>query len=531
MAFTSKQTRRQFLGYMAAGVGSGTLLSKLSMADQTGDSIDFEDLDYRHQPPTGHGDVLELTSVEAIAAMKRGDLKAESYAQTLLDQAERLGFLNAFVSLDRERILEAARMADQKRQQNVPLGRLHGLPLTLKDIINTDFAPTTAATPGLTGNVPKAGNAEIVNILLAAGAIPFGKANMHELSFGPTSINPFTGTVANPYNPEMISGGSSGGPAASVAARITPAGIGADTAGSVRIPASLCGVCGLRPTTGSWPGDSRTIVPISQTRDTLGPMARSCDDLELFHRLVTNGHKVRPSKLRGLRLGIVPASWNNLAPGVAEVALNALVNLRDRGVQLVEMDIPGMSDLTAASSFPIFQYESTRTLTAYLDANTSKSDGTPVSIMELIDQVASPDVAASYKSVMPEFGGVAVPENVYLAALDARTELRKVIYRHFRAHRLNALIHPATVVQATPIENPSDIITLIRNTDTGSVAGMPGVSLPIGLYNGLPVSLGLDSLPGNDRELLSISMGLEKLFGRLQAPSLAYGNTTDQEKL
>jgi len=522
MHFTSKKTRRQFLGYLASGIGGSLLLSKPAIADKANSFIGAKEMHHWSRPPSvRHGELLELTSVKAIRRMKRGELKSEVYAQTLLNQADKLGFLNVFVTLDHEQILETARMADLKRQQNKPLGDLHGLPVTLKDIINTSFSPTTASTPGLTGNVPGAGNAEIVNIMLAAGAIPFGKANMHELSFGPTSINPFTGTVGNPYNPEMISGGSSGGPAASVAARITPASIGADTAGSVRIPASLCGVCGLRPTTGTWPGTPRTIVPISQTRDTLGPMARSCHDLELLHRVVTHGHKVRPAKLRGLRLGIVPSSWEDLSPGIANTTHKALDYLRHRGVQLVEADIPRMSDLTSIASFPIFQYESTRTLTAYLDANTLKSDGTPISLVELLDQVASPEVSGSYKSIMPEFGGVAVPEEVYLRALEARRELRTIIFRHFRTHRLNALIHPTTVVQATPITNPSDIITLIRNTDTGSVVGMPGISQPIGLNNGLPVSLGLDGLPGNDRELLSISMGLERLFGRLQAPLLA----------
>jgi len=250
-------------------------------------------------------------------------------------------------------------------------------------------------------------------------------------------------------------------------------------------------------------------------------MARSCDDLELFHRLVTNGQKIRPAKLQGLRLGVVPSRWRDLSADVSELALEALDRLRDSGVQLIEAEIPGVADLTSAASFPIFQYESTRTLTAYLNANTMKADGTPISLVELIEQVASPDVAGSYRSVIPELGGVAVPESIYLAALDARTELMNVLSRHFRTHRLDALIQPTTVVQATPIANPSDLLTLIRNTDTGSVAAMPGVSLPLGLSNALPVSLGIDGLPGNDRALLSIAMRLERLFGRLQAPALA----------
>ena len=241
-------------------------------------------------PPKAHPRVdplLELSATELVEAFQAGDITASSYATLALRRAEQLASLNIFVTLDHDFVMERARAADDHRASGRTLGPLHGLPVTLKDLINTGFHPTSAGTLGLSGNIPKTGNAAIVDILIGAGAVPFGKANMHELSFGATSVNPFTGPVGNPYNPAMIAGGSSGGPAAAPAGRIVPVGIGGDTAGSIRIPASLCGVCGLRPTTGRWPGDATTLVPISNTRDTLGPLARSCADLELLDRVVT----------------------------------------------------------------------------------------------------------------------------------------------------------------------------------------------------------------------------------------------------
>src|SRR5262249_49161663 len=146
--------------------------------------------------------------------------------------------------------------------------------------------PTTAGTPALATHRPKQ-NAPVVQRLLDAGALILGKANLQELAYGPTSNNAAFGPVRNPYDPTRIPGGSSGGSAVAVAARLTPAALGTDTAGSVRVPGSLCGITTFRPSMRRWP--QAGIVPISHTRDTAGPMARNVADCVLLDGVVTGG--------------------------------------------------------------------------------------------------------------------------------------------------------------------------------------------------------------------------------------------------
>lgn len=227
-------------------------------------------------------DLTNLAAAEAVAHIQAGDIKAEAYARALLDRANATRHLNALILLDGDQVMAAARQLDIERARGVPTRALHGLPVLIKDNINTASLRTTAATPALAENRPRL-DAEIVMKLRDAGGTVFAKANMHELAFGVTSNNPKFGAVRNPYDPRMIPGGSSGGNAAAVAARLTPAGVGTDTGGSTRIPAALCGIVGFRPTIGRYPGRLNTdVVPISHTRDTPGPMARTVADVILL---------------------------------------------------------------------------------------------------------------------------------------------------------------------------------------------------------------------------------------------------------
>src|SRR5262249_612169 len=152
--------------------------------------------------------------------------------------------LNAFIWLNEEHLLEGARRADKARR-NKQTAPLLGLPIALKDCIDTANAPTTAGTPALRSHHPRA-DAQVAASLFSAGALLLGKTNMHELAFGITSNNAAFGAVHNPYDRSMIAGGSSGGTAAAIAGRLCPIGLGSDTGGSVRIPAALCGIAGLR---------------------------------------------------------------------------------------------------------------------------------------------------------------------------------------------------------------------------------------------------------------------------------------------
>src|SRR5438132_10650188 len=388
-----RNSRRRFLKFL---VTSGLAGPGWAFADTEG-------------APAARGEVLELTATEALSAIAAGDLRAETYAAILLGRARSLRNLNVLISQVPEQVLEAARAADKARAHGHLLGPLHGLPLLIKDNINSAALPTTAGTPSLIGNRPRA-NAHVLDALLRAGGILFGKANMHELAFGITSNNGAFGPVRNPYDPSKIPGGSSGGNAAGVAARFAPAGIGSDTGGSTRIPAALCGVVGFRPTVGRYAGTGtlagvREVVPIAHTRDTPGPVARSVADVALLDAVITGQPRTLPRADRhGLRLGVARRSFfADLDPGLEEVVDEALDPIQDRGGVVLEVDVPH-------------------------------------------------------------------------------------------------LVH--------------------SNAVAGSNAGIPGVSVPIGLTGeGLPVGLELDGPAGSDRRLLAVARAVEGVFGFLPAPT------------
>ena len=199
----------------------------------------------------GDAELSNLGAVEAVAHMSQGSVTSERYARALLARCQTARGLNAFITLEPDRVLEDARARDRERLAGVKSGPLFGLPIPVKDSVNTRDYPTTAGTPALRHFRPKE-DAPLVAALRAAGALVLGKTNLHELSYGWTSNNLAFGAVHNPYDASRIPGGSSGGTAAAIAARLAPLGVAEDTEGSIRVPAAFCGIAGFRPTTGRY---------------------------------------------------------------------------------------------------------------------------------------------------------------------------------------------------------------------------------------------------------------------------------------
>lgn len=420
--------------------------------------------------------------------------------------------LNIYVSFDAEALRGQARQADARLSAGERLPLL-GIPIALKDNIDAVGWPCAVGTGALQGRAPQA-DAELVRRLRDAGASIAGKVGMHELAFGVTNRNAVSGAVRNPWKPDCIPGGSSGGSGAVVAARLVPAAIGTDTGGSVRVPAALCGVVGLRPTVGRVPGNG--IAPISATRDTGGPLARSVRDCALIDAVLCGDGSPLPAlSLRGLRLGVPRTPfWDDLDDGVRELADAALAGMRGAGVELVEMNLPGAAEASAEAGFPIALYEFVRDMRHYLD-----SCQRGVTLEQLIAGVGSPDVVGAVGTLL---SGGGIPEAAYQQALQARLRLQ-VLYRDaFEQHRVSALVFPTTPRTAARIGEDETVmlngraqptfLTFIRNTDPGSNAAIPGVTLPAGLASGLPVGLALDGPAGSDRRLLAIAAAVEAVL-------------------
>lgn len=435
---------------------------------------------------------------QRIAASSARDVVRDS-----LERARAIADLNAFITL-----------ADDAEGAAGPLA---GIPLAVKDNLDTADLATSGGTPALRGSRPQR-DQHAVGRLRAAGAAVIGKTNLHELALGITSNNAAFGPVRNPHDPGRSAGGSSGGSAVAVATGVVPIALGTDTGGSVRVPAAHCGVVGLRPTVGRW-GTGRT-VPISSTRDTAGVLATSVADASLVDELVT-GEAGSAVAGRPLRLGVPRAGYHHdLHPEVAAAVARALDLLADDGAELVEVDMADAHGLDAECGFPIVFFEIARELPAYLA--TLPGPESRLTFADVLAQVASPDV----RGALEVAAGGSVTEEVYRQNLVVRDQLRATFARALRpadGDPLDALVYPTVPLPAPPVGDDETtelngrqvpvFLTTIRNTGPGSTAGMPAISLPAGrTAAGLPIGLSLEALPGGDRALLAIAGRVEAVL-------------------
>jgi len=466
----------------------------------------------------------ELGLAAAARAIRHGELSSEAYAGKLLERARVHADLMAFITIDEAAVLEAARQADRSRRAG-STAPLLGVPLAVKDSYLTKGLTTTFGTSVLAGFKPTR-DAVAVAGLKEAGAIVFGKNNLVEMSYGLTGFNAHHGQVKNPYNPAHVTGGSSSGAGASVAARIVPAALGGDTVGSIRVPASLCGVAGFKPTPGRWPGQG--VAPISETLDTTGVLARYVEDCELLDTLLTKSAAPAwkaAAGLKGVRLAYAPRQHLADLDGEVDSAFReALRKLRDAGATIVEVDLgEDFMALANRSTWPIFFHETMSAVQRFLVAN-----DVPATFEQIYEGLGEQIKAGWSRAVVPSGPGYASDEK-YQAALNVgRAELRRRLATSAFGSA-DALLFPTTPCAAPRIDSQwkfevggkavSDIF-LSRNTHPSSCAGVPGISLPMALStHGLPLGIELDAAPGRDRELLVLARGVERVLGRLSAPA------------
>ena len=345
-----------------------------------------------------------------------------------------------------------------------------------------------------------------------------------------SSLGPIAGAVKNPYDSTRIPGGSSGGTAAAIAARMVTAGLGTDTGGSTRVPAALCGIVGLRPSVGNGGAqrrytDTHAVVPISHTRDTVGPMGRTVADVALLDSVISGSALASAVALKGLRIGVPASFWAGLDAQLAVVVLAAKARLAGAGVVFVDVDTVGLAALNDKVSFQLALHEPIADIPAYLAATGVSG----ITVADIAAQVASPDVKGAFGAILADaFGGA------YEAAIKVhRPQMQALYAAYFRENALDAMMFPTTILPAVPIDmvNGSGKVSInggppvdtfgsfIRNTDPGSNAGIPGLSLPAGLTaGGLPVGLEFDGPVGSDARLLGIGMAAEAVLGVLKAP-------------
>ena len=452
-------------------------------------------------------DQLAYLTIEAAARLlRKGKVSPEDLVEAALERVERLNpKLNAVITVTSERARREAKVAQREIARGRARGPLHGIPITLKDNYGTKGVRTTAGSKILTDHVPTA-DSVVATRLAGAGAILLGKTNLHEWAYGVTSENPFFGAVHNPWSLGKIPGGSSGGSAAAVAAGIGFGSMGTDTGGSIRIPAALCGVVGLKPTFGriSLTG----VVPLAESLDHAGPIARSVADacilLEATMEPYPRGarrldyRKLEKDRPRKFRIGW-PADY--YFDQVDEEMLRAV----EEGARVFE-SLGGRVENVALPHFE-----------GATEACTSVALAEATNYHE--SQGYFPARAADYSQDLKHRleKGAQVRATDYLRA----RETRRAAVEDFEAafERVDVIAAPTTPVAAVEIGTREVQIdgkrealraALLRLTRPANFTGHPAISIPCGFTQaGLPIGLQLIGRMNGEAELLAIAQAYE----------------------
>ena len=470
----------------------------------------------------------ELTIAEATEMMSSGQLSARELTQSCLDRIDATeNVVRAFISIDAETALAAAEKADAQRAKG-EAGVLCGVPCAIKDLLCTRGTPTTCGSKILKGFIPPY-DATTVERIRDAGGIIIGKASMDEFAMGSTSETCCTGVPTNPWNPEYIAGGSSGGSAASVAAGQVITALGSDTGGSIRQPASLCGVVGLKPTYGRV--SRYGLVAFASSLDQVGPLTRNVRDTALMMNVIA-GYDPRDSTavdvptedytthvvqgMKGLRVGI-PREYfvEGLDPEVEKTVMTGVDALRDAGAEIVDVSIPHV-EYCVAVYYLIAPAEASSNLARYDGvAYGQRAEGSH-NLLEMYKETRSEGFGAEVKRRIL-IGTYALSSGYYDAYYKKASQVRTLILNDFKSafEKCDLLISPVTPTPAWKIgeksDDPlamylSDILTLSTN-----LAGLPGISVPGGFSSqGLPIGIQLQGPHFKEGDLIRAAFNIEQ---------------------
>jgi aspartyl-tRNA(Asn)/glutamyl-tRNA(Gln) amidotransferase subunit A len=448
--------------------------------------------------------ILHTPIVELAAHLRNRSLSPVELAKDYLARIEKLNpAINAFITVTADSALAQAREAEAEISRGNWRGPLHGIPLALKDIIDTAGIRTTAASALFQDRVP-AKDAEVVRRLKNAGAVLLGKQNLHEFAYGGSSVVSYYGEVHNPWNLAHIAGGSSGGSAAAVAASLCCGAIGTDTSGSVREPAALCGVVGLKPTYGRV--SARGVIPLSPSLDHIGPIAATVEDAAVIlqaiagfdvgdststDRPVTDYLAALHQQPKAMRIGVPrPFFFADLDLGVAaavEKALSVMAGMT-AGLREVELQVPTDRTLQSAEAF------------AY---HAAFAAGNP--------QLYQPETLRRIQA------GASISTEDARQQREELKDMRGQIAPVFED--VDVLVTPTTPVVAPTIaelqQNPDQLrpreLLLLRNTRPFNIWGLPAISLPCGLTStGLPIGIQISGPHWREDQVLQLAYAYEQ---------------------
>jgi aspartyl-tRNA(Asn)/glutamyl-tRNA(Gln) amidotransferase subunit A len=455
-------------------------------------------------------DLTTLTIAEAARRIAGGELSPVELTQAALARIESLNpRLNAFLTVLSERAMAAAKAAEQEIVAGRRRGPLHGIPIGLKDLCATQGVRTTSGSKICRDYVP-AEDATVAARWAAAGTILLGKLHLNEFAYGPDGDNVHDGPARNPWDTERITGGSSSGSGAALAASLCLGALGTDTGGSIRIPAALCGIVGLKPTYGRV--SRHGITPLSWSLDHVGPMAKTVEDVALLLQAMAGYDPKDPSTarlpvpdyaaalrdgVRGVRIGVPRQYFFELIDPEVDAAVRAAIEvLRRLGATVREVSWPALRYTTLAALVLVLAEAST-----FHEA-----------WIRTQPEAYHPDIALRLK------WGLLLPAAAYLKAQRLRARLCQEAARLWA--EVDVLAVPATVIAAPRLGEAHvqlggrQIATreaLLRTMRPFNLTGLPAISLPCGFTGaGLPIGLQLAGKPFDEATVLRVAHAYER---------------------
>ncbi|MBY4676745.1 Asp-tRNA(Asn)/Glu-tRNA(Gln) amidotransferase subunit GatA [Marinobacterium arenosum] len=466
--------------------------------------------------------MFDKTLAELAQGLQNGDFSSVELTQAYLDRIKAEdGKYNSYITLTEEQALAQAKAADQARAAG-NAGAFTGLPIAHKDIFCTEGVRTSCASKML-DNFISPYNATVVEKFNAAGAVMLGKTNMDEFAMGSSNESSFYGPVHNPWNTDCVPGGSSGGSAAAVAARLAPAATGTDTGGSIRQPAALCGITGLKPTYGRV--SRYGMIAFASSLDQGGPMTRSAEDAALMLNVMA-GFDERDSTsmqrevpdytadlskpLNGLTIGLpkeyFPADLN---PAIAQQVQNAIKEYEALGATVKEVSLPN-THLAVPAYYIIAPAEASSNLSRFDGVRYGYRCDSPVDLEDLYKRSRGEGFGPEVKRRIM-VGTYALSEGFYDAYYKKAQQIRRLIKQDFvnALNEVDVIMGPTTPHPAFKLgEKTADPIAMYMEdifTIALNLAGLPGMSIPCGQTDGLPVGLQIIGNYFAEQQLLNVA--------------------------
>jgi aspartyl-tRNA(Asn)/glutamyl-tRNA(Gln) amidotransferase subunit A len=488
---------------------------------------------------TPNASMHDQTIAELSAGLRSGRYSSAELTRSCIDRISHLDpQLNCFITVCEERALEAARAADHRIARG-EAAALTGIPIAHKDIFCTHGVKTSCGSRML-DNFVAPYNAGVIERFEGAGAVMLGKTNMDEFAMGSSNENSYYGPVRNPWDPGAVPGGSSGGSAAAVAARLVPAATGTDTGGSVRQPAALCGITGLKPTYGRvsrW-----GMVAFASSLDQGGPLARSAEDAALLLKVMagfdardsTSVNREVPdypallgSGIAGLRIGL-PREYfgEGLDPRVGERVEAAVEVLRQQGAQVREVTLPNTA-LAVPAYYVAAPAEASSNLARYDGTRYGYRCQNPVDLLDLYTRSRGEGFGAEVKRRIM-VGTYALSAGYYDAFYLKAQQIRRRISDDFRRvfEEVDVVIGPTTPTPAFDLgEKTDDPVTMYLcdvYTVPVNLAGLPAISVPAGFVGARPVGLQMIGDYFSEPRLLNVAHRFQQATDwHLRAPPVS----------